>query len=168
MIARGKQSRSRRSALATVGVLMGFLVAVAMMNRPGQATGADGVDTSAVPPAPADFVSTLVPCTTTLAEEMAPDTERNTVLDREHGLLRVETTGVDGQDHIFTIDYQNDAACQSVEPLKYLIDHAIEAAVAAQAQECVSDKELYASGATTLRGQPIDRAALAQHISLWC
>jgi hypothetical protein len=114
--------------------------------------------------------TSLVPQATSCSAAPLPpaDSEVNTILDKEHGLLTYSFYDASlGADRTATIDYKS-AACNGVAQLARLIAHVRSTDAEAQAQNCASTRKLIAENVTTWRGQPINLDAARKYVSTWC
>lgn len=96
------------------------------------------------------------------------DAEKNTTIDPEHGLLLVKFRDLTGAEQTVTVDYLDDQSCLRLPGLREVVADAIVTWRDSNNQECVSLRALFNSGATEVRGKPIDHDALGRHIGQWC
>lgn len=96
------------------------------------------------------------------------DSEVNTVLDVEHGVLQYSFLDVSsGEDRTVTIEYE-DPACAAVPQLRELIAHVLANEARVRADTCAAVREVVESGAVEVRGRPIDRRAAVRLLVTEC
>jgi hypothetical protein len=88
-------------------------------------------------------------------------------VDEQAGTLQIYYQDGAGEDHSAVVDYRAQA-CRANPGVGRAIAHAMQAAHEIKADTCSSMKDFLATGATTIRGRTIDRAAGYRYLARNC
>lgn len=96
------------------------------------------------------------------------DTEVNTILDKQNGLLTVSFLDPStGEDQTSTFQYRNQS-CRENASVNATINHVLETDAVGQAQICESMRQGIRDNETTVRGIQVNLAAARRYVQEWC